>query len=132
MRIAIVTDAWFPQVNGVVRTLDTVRRELESEGHVVEVIGPDRFRTIPCPTYPEIRLALFPTKRLADLLDAFQPDALHLPTEGPLGMAGKKLAKKRRWPFTTSFHTKFPEYLHARTGIPAASSSRVSTVTVLS
>lgn len=120
MRIAIVTDAWFPQVNGVVRTLDTVRRELESEGHVVEVIGPDRFRTIPCPTYPEIRLALFPTKRLADLLDAFLPDALHLPTEGPLGMAGKKLAKKRRWPFTTSFHTKFPEYLHARTGIPAA------------
>ena len=73
MRILIVSDAWLPQVNGVVRTLSTVQRELQAMDHVVEVIGPDRFRTIPCPTYPEIRLALFPGRRLAGLIDGFAP-----------------------------------------------------------
>ncbi|MGE5147531.1 MAG: glycosyltransferase family 4 protein [Candidatus Eiseniibacteriota bacterium] len=120
MRIAVVSDAWFPQVNGVVRTLSTVKRELEAMGHAVLVVSPDKFKTIPCPTYPEIRLALLPGTRLGALVDDFRPDALHIATEGPLGWAARALARKRGWPFTTSFHTKFPEYVAARTGIPAS------------
>ena len=120
MRIAIVSDAWFPQVNGVVRTLSTVKRELEAMGHAVMVVAPDRFTTAPCPTYPEIRLALLPGRRLRRLIDDFQPDALHIATEGPLGWAARALARRRAWPFTTSFHTKFPEYVAARIGLPAS------------
>ena len=90
-RILIVTDAWLPQVNGVVRTLATVAAELRAMGHVVEVIGPDRFRTLPCPTYPDIRLALLPGRRLAAMIAAFRPDALHIATEGPLGLAARAL-----------------------------------------
>jgi glycosyltransferase involved in cell wall biosynthesis len=116
--VLIVSDAWKPQVNGVVRTLSTVAGELVAMGHAVDVIGPDRFRTLPMPTYPEIRLSLFPGRRLARLVDAFAPDHLHIATEGPLGMAARALARRRGWAFTTSFHTKFAEYLHARTGIP--------------
>jgi glycosyltransferase involved in cell wall biosynthesis len=118
MRIAIVSDAWFPQVNGVVRTLDTVRGKLAAAGHELLVIGPDRFRTLPCPTYPEIRLALLPARAVAALLDGFQPDAVHIATEGPLGMAARHHCLARGWRFTTSFHTKFAEYLHARTRFP--------------
>jgi glycosyltransferase involved in cell wall biosynthesis len=118
MRIAIVSDAWFPQVNGVVRTLDTVRGKLAAAGHELLVIGPDRFRTLPCPTYPEIRLALLPARAVAALLDGFQPDAVHIATEGPLGMATRRHCLARGWRFTTSFHTKFAEYLHARTRFP--------------
>jgi glycosyltransferase involved in cell wall biosynthesis len=114
----IVTDAWKPQVNGVVRTLSTVAAELEHMGHVVEVIGPDRFRTMPCPTYPDIRLSLMPGRRLARMIEAFGPDALHISTEGPLGLAASRWAKKRRVPFTTAFHTRFPEYVQARIGLP--------------
>ena len=117
-RILIVSDAWEPQVNGVVRTLQTVTRELHALGHIVEVIGPDRFRTIPCPTYPDIRLSLFPSRRLGRLIEAFAPDALHIATEGPLGLAAQKWARKRGCAFTTAFHTRFPEYVHARTGLP--------------
>lgn len=118
-RILIVSDAW-QQMNGVVRTLATVQRELRRLGHHVEVIGPDRFRTVPCPTYPDIRLALLPARRLARLVDAFQPDALHVATEGPLGLAARRLCRRRGWRFTTAFHTRFPEYLHARTRLPLA------------
>ncbi|MCW5773032.1 MAG: glycosyltransferase family 1 protein [Rhodospirillaceae bacterium] len=118
MRIAIVTDAWYPQINGVVRTLDTVRGELETMGHAVEVIAPDRFRTIPTPTYPEIPLALFPGRKVRRLLEAFAPDAIHIATEGPLGWAARRYCLSRRLPFTTSFHTKFPEYVHARFRLP--------------
>jgi len=118
MRIAIVSDAWFPQVNGVVRTLDTVRQKLVAAGHVVMVIGPDRFHTLPCPTYPEIRLALLPGRAVGALLDEFTPDSVHIATEGPLGMAARRHCLARRWHFTTSFHTKFAEYLHARTRFP--------------
>jgi glycosyltransferase involved in cell wall biosynthesis len=89
-------------------------------GHVVEVIGPDRFRTLPCPTYPDIRLSLLPRRALTRMIDAFQPDALHISTEGPLGIAARALAMRRGWPFTTAFHTRFPEYLHARTRVPTA------------
>jgi glycosyltransferase involved in cell wall biosynthesis len=117
-RILIVTDAWAPQVNGVVRTLQTVTAEIRLMGKVVEVIGPDQFNTIPCPSYPEIRLAMFPARKLAKLIDAFAPDALHIATEGPLGMAARKYARQRKINFTTAFHTRFAEYLAARTRIP--------------
>jgi glycosyltransferase involved in cell wall biosynthesis len=119
-RILIVSDAWIPQVNGVVRTLQTVIGELRAIGDTVEVLGPDRFTTIPAPGYGEIRLALAPGRRLARLVDAFRPDAVHVATEGPLGWAMRSLCRKRGWRFTTSFHTKFPDYLHARTRIPTA------------
>jgi len=120
LRILIVTDAWFPQVNGVVRTMATVVRELAAMGHVVEVIGPDRFRTVPCPTYPDIRLAVLPGRRLGRMLEDFAPDALHISTEGPLGMAARSWARHRGLPFTTAFHTRFPEYVQARIGLPPA------------
>jgi glycosyltransferase involved in cell wall biosynthesis len=118
MRLLIVSDAWFPQVNGVVRSLDTVRRTLIGRGHTVEVISPDRFRTIPCPTYPEIRLAVLPNARTAELIDAYQPDAIHISTEGPLGIAARKHCLKQGYPFTTAYHTRFPEYIHARCRFP--------------
>ena len=118
LRLLIVTDAWTPQVNGVVRTLATVAGVLERQGDVVEVIGPDRFRTLPMPGYAEIRLALRPARALRRMVDAFRPTAVHIATEGPLGWAMRALCIARRWPFTTSFHTKFPEYLQARTGLP--------------
>jgi len=118
MRILVVSDAWYPQVNGVVRTVATVATELEALGHTVLVVGPDRFRTIPCPTYPDIRLALFPRRRLDRIVADFRPDALHIATEGPLGFSARAFAIRHGWQFTTSFHTKFAEYLKARTGIP--------------
>ena len=118
MRIAIVSDAWRPQINGVVRTIETVVKLLQAEGHDVEVFGPDRFRTLPCPTYPEIRLSLFPSARLAHMLALFAPDAIHLVTEGPLGWAARKFCRARAIPFTSAYHTRFPEYVHARTRVP--------------
>lgn len=118
LRLLIVTDAWHPQVNGVVRTLSTIAAMLQAQGDVVEVVGPDRFRTLPMPSYPEIRLAVRPRRALAAMADAFGPSAVHIATEGPLGWAMRALCRQRRWPFTTSFHTKFPDYLHARTGLP--------------
>lgn len=118
MKVAIVTDAWRPQINGVVRTLERITAELGAAGDTVEVIGPDRFRSFAMPGYGEIRLALLPRLRLAPMLDAMRPDALHVATEGPLGLAARAIAIRRGWRFTTSFHTRFPEYLSARTGIP--------------
>ena len=120
MRIAIVSDAWRPQINGVVRTLDTVRAKLAAAGHELLVVGPDRFKTLPCPTYPEIRLALLPTRAVKRLLDDFAPDSIHIATEGPLGMAARRYCLARDLAFTTSFHTKFAEYLHARTRFPVS------------
>ena len=117
-RILIISDAWLPQVNGVVRTLSTVAGELAAMGHEVEVIGPDRFRTLPCPTYPDIRLSLLPRRRLVRLIESFAPDALHISTEGPLGIAARAWALRRGKPFTTAFHTRFPEYVQARIGLP--------------
>lgn len=94
-------------------------QEVTKRGHIFEVIGPDRFRTIPCPTYPEIRLAIDAWYRLGRMIADFQADAIHIATEGPLGMAARKWCRKNAVPFTTSFHTRFPEYLEARTKIPA-------------
>ena len=116
----IVSDAWLPQVNGVVRTLATLVRELQAMGVVAEVVGPDRFRTLPCPTYPDIRLSVLPRRKLATIMTQFRPDALHIATEGPLGIAARALARRRGWIFTTAFHTRFPEYLRARTRLPTS------------
>ncbi len=118
MRIAIVSDAWRPQINGVVRTIESVVGILRAQGHEVEVFGPDRFRTFPCPTYPEIRLSLFPASRLRHMLKLFAPDAIHIVTEGPLGWAARGFCRKRAIPFTTAYHTRFPEYVRARTRMP--------------
>lgn len=120
MKIAIVTDAWAPQVNGVVRTLTKTCEDLTRLGHQIEVIGPDRFRTVPCPTYPEIRLALMPRQALTRAIDAFAPEAVHIATEGPLGLAARAYCRKRGLAFTTAYHTAFPEYIQARTRLPLA------------
>lgn len=120
MRIALVTDAWHPQVNGVVRTLDTTVRHLTLAGHEVSVIAPPAFTTVPCPTYPEIRLAVWPPGRVAGLLEQGQPDAVHIATEGPLGHAARRWCRRYSRPFTTSFHTQFPEYIRLRFPLPLA------------
>jgi glycosyltransferase involved in cell wall biosynthesis len=120
MKILIVTDAWAPQVNGVVRTIQMTIRELERRGHRVAVLAPDRFRSVPCPSYPEIRLALASRRAVARHIDEAAPDVLHIATEGPLGWRARSVALARGWPFTTAYHTRFPEYLRARTPIPLA------------
>lgn len=117
MNILIVTDAWSPQVNGVVRTLQSVRSELEKMGHKVAVISPDQFRSIPCPTYPEIRLAL--TASVGKRIEESAPDAIHIATEGPLGLAARRYCIRHKLPFTTAYHTQFPDYLAKRTRLPA-------------
>jgi glycosyltransferase involved in cell wall biosynthesis len=119
MKIAIVTDAWHPQVNGVVRSLATTAERLRRRGHEVMVIEPGAFWTVPCPTYPEIRLALACGADLRPMLDAFQPDAIHIATEGPIGWSARGWCRKSGHPFTTSFHTRFPDYVSVRSGIPA-------------
>ena len=118
MQIAIVTDAWHPQPNGVVRVLSSLYDRLKANRHDLTVISPDGFRTIPCPTYPEIPLAIGAGAQVTGRLDAFCPEAVHIATEGPLGWAARRHCLRRGWPFTTAYHTKFPQYLHARTGLP--------------
>ena len=118
MRILIATDAWFPQINGVVRTLSTIAEELEALGHEVAVIGPDRFPTVPMPSYPEVRIAVAPGRRLARMMDAFNPEAVHIPVEGPIGLAARRHCLRRRWPFTTSYHTRAGLYFQSRFGVP--------------
>ena len=119
MRIALVTDAWMPQVNGVVRTLQATVAELDAMGHYVELVTPDQFPTFPCPTYPEIRLALGAGNAVARRLRTLAPDAVHLATEGPLGWAARRWCLRGGMPFTTSYHTRFPEYVALRTGLSA-------------
>jgi glycosyltransferase involved in cell wall biosynthesis len=116
-RILIVTDAWHPAVNGVVRTIDSLAAELRILGHEVQVIGTDRFRTLPLPSYPEVRLA-WDSGRLAAMIDAAAPEAIHIATEGPLGLAARRYCLRRKKPFTTAFHTRFPEYLASRLPVP--------------
>lgn len=118
MKISLVTDAWMPQVNGVVTTLVELVRELRAAGHQVQVIEPGQFRTRPCPGYAGIDLAIAPAAALADKLDAFVPDAIHLATEGPLGWAARRYCLRRGLAFTTAFHTKFPEIVNAAVKVP--------------
>lgn len=118
MKILLVSDAWLPQVNGVVRTLLAVVLELQRAGHDVCTITPDLFRTVPCPGYAEIRLALGSRCRVAKLIEDAKPDAIHIATEGPLGLAARRWCVKQGYAFTTAFHTRFPEYLAARIAVP--------------
>ena len=118
MKIALVSDAWLPQINGVVRTLMRTVEELKGLGHETQVFSPDLFHNLPCPTYSEIRLAVLPARRLAAMLDRYQPCAIHIATEGSLGHAARRYCLARKLPFTTAFHTRFPEYVKARTGLP--------------
>jgi len=119
MRIALVTDAWEPQVNGVVRTLRAVTEELACRGHEVEVVSPGQYRSLPCPTYPEIRLALVRPQAVGERLADFAPEAIHISTEGPLGWAARRWCLGHGRHFTTAYHTQFPEYLARRSGLPA-------------
>jgi glycosyltransferase involved in cell wall biosynthesis len=119
-RILIVTDAWHPAVNGVVRTIDSLIVELRSLGHEVLVIGTDRFSTLPLPSYPEVRLAWRPGARVAALIEEFTPSVVHIATEGPLGLAARRYCIDRGMAFTTAFHTRFPEYLASRLPVPLA------------
>ena len=116
-RLALVTDAWHPQTNGVVNTLTRLVSDLENRGTEVLVISPTEHRTFPMPTYPEYRLAYDPWRALPRLR-AFAPDAVHIATEGPLGFWINAYLRRRRLRFTSSFHTRFPEYLSARLPIP--------------
>jgi len=118
MKLALITDAWHPQINGVVTTLQELVVALAPLGVQVEVIHPGLFRNKPCPGYKGIDLAVRPAKPLAEMLDRLQPDAIHLATEGPLGWAARRYCRKNKWAFTTAFHTKFPEILHAALRVP--------------
>ncbi|KQW71157.1 alpha-mannosyltransferase [Phenylobacterium sp. Root77] len=120
MRILLVTDAWEPQVNGVVRTLSRVVAELTNLGHSVEVISPDQFKTFPLPTYPEIKVAIAAHEPVQERFKAFEPEAIHIATEGPLGLAARRICVEWKLPFTTSYHTRFPEYVSARLPLPLA------------
>ena len=117
--ILIVTDAWYPQTNGVVRCLDNVGRELRARGHQVDYLTPERFWTVPLPTYPEIRLSLTPFGAVAQQITAMAPDHIHIATEGPLGLQAKLHCADAGLGFTTSYHTRFPEYVAARVPVPS-------------
>ncbi|MFM7028192.1 MAG: glycosyltransferase family 4 protein [Chakrabartia sp.] len=119
MKIALATDAWLPQVNGVVRTLTETVRQLQHFGHDVIVISPDQFANIPCPGYDEIRLALMPRFGVRKRLTDFAPDIVHIATEGPIGWTARRWCLSREIPFTSAFHTRFPDYLAVRTGLDA-------------
>ncbi|HEV8019507.1 MAG TPA: glycosyltransferase family 1 protein [Steroidobacteraceae bacterium] len=120
MRIALATDAWAPQTNGVVTTLKATAATLTSLGHQVRILSPQGLPCFPCPSYPEIRLAVSPGAHVAQQLRAFRPHAIHIATEGPLGLAVRGFCRARHVPFTTSYHTRYPEYLRARWPIPLA------------
>ncbi len=121
----IVTDAWFPQTNGVVRTLAQTAAWLGRFGHEVRMLTPRDFPSMACPTYPEIRLSLFPGRGVARAIGTFAPNALHIATEGPLGLTARRYALKRGLRFTTSYHTQFPQYLRARFPVPLTVSYRM-------
>lgn len=120
MKLLIASDAWHPQINGVAHTFGNTIEILQAMGHHVDIIAPHLFTTMPCPTYPEIPLALWPGKKISHLLDTLQPDAIHIATEGPVGIATRRACVRKNLQFTTSFHTKFPEYIEARFRIPAS------------
>jgi glycosyltransferase involved in cell wall biosynthesis len=118
MRILVATDAWYPQVNGVVRTYERLAQELPKLGAEVSFLVPSLFRTLPCPTYPEIRLSLVGPRAIARHIDEVRPDFIHIATEGPIGLMTRRYCRKMKRPFTTSYHTRFPEYVSARLPIP--------------
>ena len=121
MHIMLVTDAWEPQVNGVVRTLSRTVQELREMGHDVMMVTPnDGYKTIPLPTYPEIKMALFAKDDIEERFEAFEPEAVHIATEGTLGLTARRICIQHRFPFSTSYHTQYPEYVSARFPIPVS------------
>ena len=118
MRVLIATDAWHPQVNGVVRTYERLALEAGEVGFAFSFLAPEAFRTLPCPTYPEIRLALATPRAIAAHVEQARPDFIHIATEGPIGLMARHFCRKSKWPFTTSYHTRFPEYVSARLPVP--------------
>ncbi|MDD1612839.1 MAG: glycosyltransferase family 1 protein [Methylococcaceae bacterium] len=118
MRIALITDAWHPQINGVVTTLTQTMEVLHRLGHTVELCAPDRFYTWRCPGYPAVGLAFLCGPRLRPTLQAFKPDAIHLASEGCVGFAARRYCREQGYHYTTSFHTRFPEYFKMRIGLP--------------
>ena len=133
VKILIISDAWHPQVNGVVRTLESTAKELARLGHETRIVGPDaaRWLTFAAPSYPEIKLEFFAYRRLGSVLLEFQPDFIHIATEGPLGWTARRLCLYRNLPFTTAYHTRFPEYLAARVPRILASFLRLATYAAL-
>ncbi|MBL38119.1 MAG: alpha-mannosyltransferase [Xanthomonadales bacterium] len=125
MKILLVTDAWHPQVNGVVRSLSKTREQLELEGHDVTVLSPESRPTVPCPSYPEIRLTLRPRRAARECLARTRFDAVHVATEGPLGIAARRWCNLNGVRFTSSYHTRFPEYLRLRAPVPLSASYRM-------
>src|SRR5262245_36897327 len=123
-RILLATDAWRPQVNGVVRTWETSIARLRSRGHEVGVIEPALFARVPAPFYQEIRLALPGRRRVTELIRTNSPDVVHIATEGPIGLAVRAFCRRNRWAHSTSYHSKFPEYLQHLAGIPIGWSYR--------
>jgi glycosyltransferase involved in cell wall biosynthesis len=117
IRLLTVTDAWQPQVNGVVRTIEATHRELQSAGHECTLITPQDFSTVPCPGYGEIRLSLLPYRKVANRIDSYAPDAIHIATEGPLGQAARRFCVRHDLAFTTAYHTRFPQYVKAMFGV---------------
>ncbi len=120
MRILLATDAWTPQVNGVVRTLGATVQWLRRFGHDVDVLNAEGMRTVPLPSYPEIRLAVRPGPAVRERIARFRPDAVHIATEGPIGWAARRACLDAGLAFTTAYHTRFPEYLAARVHLPAS------------
>ncbi|WP_024299958.1 glycosyltransferase family 4 protein [Methylomicrobium lacus] len=118
MKIALITDAWHPQINGVVTTLTHTTEILHRLGHTVELCAPDRFYTWPRPGHPSVGRALLRGPRLLPTLQAFKPDAIHLASEGCVGFAARRYCHERGYHYTTSFHTRFPEYFKMRIGLP--------------
>jgi len=118
MRLLVATDAWHPQVNGVVRTYEHVAHHAERMGHKIRFLTPAKRPSMPCPTYPEIRLALVSARGVRKEVEDFRPEFIHIATEGPIGLATRKFCLKAGLPFTTSYHTRFPEYVTARVPIP--------------
>ncbi|OKO73757.1 glycosyltransferase family 1 protein [Bradyrhizobium sp. AS23.2] len=118
MRVLVATDAWRPQVNGVVRSLEYLASEAPSLGADISFLTPSDFRTVPLPGYREIRLALASAQRIDRAITAMRPNSVHIATEGPIGWITRHVCRKRGYPFTTSYHTRFPEYLAARLPVP--------------
>jgi glycosyltransferase involved in cell wall biosynthesis len=118
MRLLVATDAWHPQVNGVVRTYEHFAKQAEAMGHKIAFLTPNERPSVPCPTYPEIRLAMITRRGVRKEIERFQPEFIHVATEGPIGLATRNYCRRAGLPFTTSYHTRFPEYVAARVPLP--------------
>ncbi|MDP2356727.1 MAG: glycosyltransferase family 1 protein [Beijerinckiaceae bacterium] len=120
VRVLVVTDAWLPQINGVVRSIEALIAKASTQEMEISLIFPGMFRTFPLPTYPEIRLAFKSAKSIAHIIREREPDCIHIATEGPLGFAAQRACKKNGWRFSTAYHTRFPEYIAERKLAPAS------------